>query len=521
MLPSNHWARNFTVEAEDIETITTLLLERETPLTSQQLALTLIENRLTQETAALEERYKDARLYNPALAYEIGQKLVFPQMAYATATIKNTRSGLNPDYGDFNVIQVEFDDDLKIIREFAAGLLTPHKLSQENMNGSAAFMSDSDLNAEEIFDLAGEEIIQVLEERLLEEEELIYMGRAWFPRDLMLEVNEGHLHLAEAVLDIAGGGPLATQNILEQVGGLGSSPTSLQVFSMNYRLNQDSRFDEVGPTGEVLWYLTRLEPPEVLNTPAALRYTPIDYDRSLLTPAMLNLEAEIDDEFSLLDAKKGSEGTITLIYPHRRVGTLPLNAQVVNIFPTARRTTHIWITLIDGQDDEEYTGWVVPGGHYVYGLGAFYSKHKLPIGAQITVSKAAPGKIRIDFTAYRPRTEYIRLILPKGDQIQFENNKRAIGADYDDLMILGVDDLEALDALVQATQQQRKSLAAILRMIIPALGKLTPQATAHATTIYSAVNVLRRCPPGPILATLEANPDFQNVGGDYWKLRDE
>ncbi|MBC7870904.1 MAG: hypothetical protein H7Y09_08700 [Chitinophagaceae bacterium] len=521
MLPSNHWARNFTVEAEDIEYITTLLLEKETPLTSQQLALTLIENRLAHETAALEERYKDSRLYNPALSYEMGQKLVFPQMAYATATIKNTRSGLNPEYGEFNVIQVEFDDDRKITREFAANLETPHKLNQENASGTTSFINDADLSADDIFNLAGEDIIKRLEERLLEQDELIYMARAWFPRDLLLDVNEGHLHLAEAVLDIAGGGPLATQDIIEQVGGLGSSPMLLQIFSMNYRLNQDSRFDEVGPTGEVLWYLTRLEPPEVLNTPSALRYTPIDYDRSLLTPSMLNLEDEIDDELSALDAKHITEGTLTLTYPHRRMGTLPLNTHVINIFPTARRTTHVWITLIDGQDDEEYTGWVVPGGLYVYGLGAFYNKHKLPIGAQITVSRASPGKIRIDFSAYRPRTEYIRLILPKGDQIQFENNKRAIGADYDDLMILGVDDLDALDALIASTGQQRKSLAAILRMIIPALAKLTPQGTAHAKTIYSAVNVLRRCPPGPILATLEANPDFQNVGGDYWKLRDE
>jgi hypothetical protein len=62
------------------------------------------------------------------------------------------------------------------------------------------------------------------------------------------------------------------------------------------------------------------------------------------------------------------------------------------------------------------------------------------------------------------------------------------------------------------------SLAAILRQVLPALGRLTPQGTAHAKTIYSLVNVIRRCPPGQILATLEANPDFANVGGHYWQL---
>jgi hypothetical protein len=178
--------------------------------------------------------------------------------------------------------------------------------------------------------------------------------------------------------------------------------------------------------------------------------------------------------------------------------------------------------LVDGQDDEEYTGWVVPSARYVFGLASFYRKHHLPIGAYVTVTPGkTPDRFRIDFTAYRARTEWIRLIQPKGDQIYFENSKRSIGADYDDLMIMGIDELEALDAVIQVVQQQRKSLTAIIRMVLPALGKLTPQGTAHVKTIYSAVNVLRRCPPGPIMATLEANPDFANVGGHYWKLRDE
>jgi hypothetical protein len=156
---------------------------------------------------------------------------------------------------------------------------------------------------------------------------------------------------------------------------------------------------------------------------------------------------------------------------------------------------------------------------YVFGLGKFYRKHKLPIGSLVTVRKSEEaGKVVIGFNGYKPRTEWIRLIVPKNDLVTFENQKRAIGAEYDELMILGADDLAAMDALFQATQQQKKSLYSILKTIIPALGPLAPQGTVHAKTIYSAVNVLRRCPPGPIFATLVANPDFQNVGGHYWKL---
>jgi len=30
--------------------------------------------------------------------------------------------------------------------------------------------------------------------------------------------------------------------------------------------------------------------------------------------------------------------------------------------------------------------------------------------------------------------------------------------------------------------------------------------------------VIRRCPPGPIFASLVAYPEFEHVGGPYWRL---
>ncbi|HEX2620520.1 MAG TPA: hypothetical protein VHL11_10240, partial [Phototrophicaceae bacterium] len=312
--------------------------------------------------------------------------------------------------------------------------------------------------------------------------------------------------------------------ILEAMGGLGDSPVPLQVFSMNYALKDDERFDEVGPAGQVLWYLTRQEPEEVRQTPAPLRYTPIEYDRSMLSQEMVTLEAEIADELSnhlkpAVSASKLTEATFILSYPHRRAGTLPLNVNTRQIFPTARRAPRIYVTLTDGQDGAEYVGWVVHRENYVFGVEEFYKKHHIPIGGYVTVRPGVePGKIVVDIPAHRPHSEYIRLIVPKNDQLTFEDHKRAIGSDYDDLMIIGVDDIQGLDALIQQTTQQRKTLVSILKMLMPALGKLTPQGTVHVRTLYSAVNVLRRCPPGPLMATLNANPDFENVGGHYWRL---
>lgn len=521
-MPSHHWARTFTVNDDDIEYLTGLLLERETPLSSEQLARALIERRLDHEADALRARYQDVRIYNPSQAYDVGQRVVFPVKDFAVGVVTDVRPGSNPDYGAFNVIAVEFENgDNGRKHEFAAELTTPHKLSQTTTGDTGALLNTETLSADEILQANYDEIVGAVDEHLSEAPDLVIVTGKWFPRDVLLDVNEGHLFLVDAVLDLANGGPMDTETLLEQIGGLGTAPKELQVFSLNYALSMDDRFDEVGPAGQVLWYLTRLEPQEVRESPAMLRYQEIEYDRSLLTPDMLALEAEIDDELSPIKDAPNPDQTIfiTLIYPHRRVGTLPLNAKMRRIFPTARRTQRIWVTLVDGQDSEEYQGWVVRKERYVFGLTPFYRKHKLPVGSYVTVRPGdSPEKIVIDFRAHRPRTEWIRLITPKNGQISFENHKRSIGAEYDDLMILGADDLDAVDALFTANQQGRRSLGATLRILISELSRLTPQGTVHAKTLYSAVNVVRRCPPGPILATLASEPEFEHVGNHYWKL---
>ncbi|MGL4651738.1 MAG: hypothetical protein ACRC1H_20185, partial [Caldilineaceae bacterium] len=303
-----------------------------------------------------------------------------------------------------------------------------------------------------------------VEEALRANKDLVSMAGQWFLRSLMLDVNEGHLNLAEAVLDINDGGPLETSHLLADIGGLGSAAPDLQVFSMNDALNRDDRFDEVGPSGKVFWTLKRLEPAEVLTTPAPLRPARAEYEPDLLSAEMWALVEEIRDEWSDLEstAVEGEPVTINLIYPHRRAGTLPLNEDMQQVFPTARRTPRIALTLVDGQDGEQFHGWVVRQDRYVFGLAPIYRKHRLPVGVAITVQPGdEPGKVIIGFNAHRPRTEYVPIIVPKDGRISFDYQKRAIGAAYDDQMILGADDVAAVDELFQAAQQGRRPLPAV------------------------------------------------------------
>ncbi len=522
MTNSQIWAGKFTITDSDFDYLTNLLLERETPLSLEDLALALVTKRMGDEAEAVRQKYDNIRVYRPADVYQVGDKLIFPALDYATGVIESVREGCNPEAGAFNVISVSFDDEPGRQREFASGLASAHKLNEIDPS-SVVLPGIEESEPSEVFNRNRETILKLLYERLTQSDELVVIAKKWFPRSLILDVNEGYLNLAEAVLDLAGGGPLPTESILEQIGGIGSAPQALQVFSMNYALAHDQRFDEVGPTGQVLWYLTRLEPQEVLQTPPILRYTPINHDPSFLTDEMIALIEELDDELSPLEFNDQTitEATIALIYPHRRMGTLPLNARMRRIFPTALRTPRVWVTLVDGQDGEELTGWVVREERYVYGLGRLFRKHKLPVGAYVTVKVGGDGgKIVVNFASHRTRTEWVKLITPRNNQLAFDEQKRGIGADYDELLLLGTDDIAGVDALAEAARQQRRPLTTLIRIVIAELARFSPQAAVHAKTIYSAVNVLRRCPPDPILATLNSSPDFEHVGNLYWKLSD-
>jgi hypothetical protein len=513
-----YWTTAFQVTRADVEYLFSQFLEDETPLSSRELALRLIKHRITQEEENLRKQIARGELFQPRAAYQIGQELIFPAFDFAVGKVIGQRQGQNSEYGDFTVIEVEFEDKRR--REFASTLQKPHALNLDKAGGQTLH-SLPPLDAETIFAQHGEGIVEELEARLIDEEDAIYFADKWFLRSLLADVNVGHLHLAEAVLDINNGGPLPASVLLGDIDLPKEAPQMLREFSLNVAMSSDERFDDVGPAGQVLWYLRRLEPPEVLKMPQRLVYRPIDYDHSVLSDELLVLERELDDEYSSLEplATRPSEATLTLIYPHRRAGTLPLTSRVQAFFPTAYETRRIRVTLIDGQSGVEFAGWVVREDRYVYGLGEFYRRHRLPIGAMVTVKATDdPSRLIIDFEAHRPRTEYIRLAVPAEGRLTFANFKRSIGAGYDELLILGAEDLEGVDAIGAAGRDRRRSLVDIMRDLIPELARLNPQNAVHAKTLYSAVNVVRRCPPGPIFAALISRPEFQHVGGPYWRL---
>jgi hypothetical protein len=513
---ASYWQK-FNLNRADLEHLFAHMMETETPQSTAQLAVLLVQYRLAQSEDGIRKRLKRASLFRPKDHYEVGQELIFSARDFAIGKIVSQRQGRNPAYGEFSVLEVAFEDGSHA--HYAADFTLAHSLN--DVDERAAF---ADLpSVEDVTEKHAEAIIEAIEASLVEREEAVSVGDKWFLNSLLTEVNLGNLHLAEAVLDMAEGGPLSAAAIAKDLDFAKEVPPSLREFSLDVALGQDERFENVGPVGKVLWFLRRAAPAEVSQVPPRLVYEADKYDPAALSPELRALELELGDELSPLPAvaTPPREATITLIYPHRRVGTLPLNPTLLAMLPNAGDSPRILITMIDAQTNIQHRVWVLREEKYIYGLGDFYRRHRLPIGGYVKVKTTPdPLVLTIDFNAHRPRSEYIRLAIPKteGAKLVFENFKRSIGALYDEFLILGAEDIEGVDKVWEQTRRSRRRLHDIIEDMVPELGKLNPQGVVHAKTIYSAVNIVRRCPPGPIFAALLARRDWENTNGVYWRV---
>lgn len=516
-----YWQEHFTVEYEDLEHLYNLFIESGRPHSVDELALALVRRRCEKEEEIIRAELEKGQLFQPKNSYGEGQKIVLPAFDYVLGTVVGVRPGYNPEYGEFKVIQVQIEGDDGKVREFASELKVPHKLNREETEGwDLAGELDS---PEELYFKYGRSIRDQLERRLRQTEELgfVNFGTGWFLKDLIAEVHIGHLNIAEAMLEVSGR-PLSSEEILKELDLPPEVDRKVQVFSLNYSLRQDERFNEVGTDEKVLWFLRRLEPPEALNPPRHLLASVEPYDRSLLNEELLRLEKELDDEateaaiFAPSEMGLASSVTFVLTYPHYRSGTIPLTPRTRAFFPKGS-TQHTMITFIDGRSGRHMPGWVVHQHKYACGLAQWYRENDILVGAYITLERTEdPMTVIINYTPRRQKREWVRIAKAKGTHLSFEMKTIPCGCEYDELMAVGVEDPASLDELRKELEEKKVPLSSLLSQIFPELAKLSPQGTVHAKTLYSAINVCRRYPPGPVFAALAENPSFKAVGDGYW-----
>jgi hypothetical protein len=178
--------------------------------------------------------------------------------------------------------------------------------------------------------------------------------------------------------------------------------------------------------------------------------------------------------------------------------------------------------LIDGETKEKFPGWVVREKRYVYGLEQWYDAHGVIPGSIIRVRRGStPGEVIVDTNNHRPSREWIRTLLVGSDGgTVFAMLKQIIATPVDDRMAVAIPDKKALDLIWQNPYKDQQPFEKLVVNTVRDLARLNPQSHVHFTELYSAINVMRRCPPAPILALLGSRPWFIHVGDMHYRLSD-
>ena len=515
LINETYW-QDFSVGKRDIENIYNLLLEKTVPLSANEILDYLILNRIKQELDAFQkQKSSQGKLYLPKDKYKVGEIISFPAINMEKGKISSIRDGFNPDFPEMKVIEVEFESGKP--RSFASDLEN-HHLNQ------ILDLPENDPNLDPVLvkENFGGDLIQRMEEALKQNDDLVKIAGSWFPRSLLVDVHIGHLNLAEAVLEEAKGGPISTIDLMKQVELTANADEKLLEFSFDLALQEDGRFDEVGPSGQTFWFLKELEPLDVKEIPLYLKYSPKEYSFEGLDRFMEMLEGNLYDELETMETPGllAEKASISLTFPHWRSGTLPLSKSLKKMFPSAYEAPRVMFTFFDPQENEKFSGWVVRASKYICGLDKWYLKHELMPGSIVTVEKSKiPGEIIIKFEKSRQNKEWLKTVLVGSDQgFVFAMLKHPLTANFDERMAIAIPDVAAMDEIWKNHVYEKESIDKTIIRVLRELAKLNPQRQVHAQELYAAVNILRRCPPSLILFHLLNNDQVEHLGDLYFRI---
>ncbi len=516
-----YWQESFKISTDDLDYLAGIILEKDEPQSLDDLVYGLVAYRCQREENKIKNELSRGEVYQPSKHYEVGQQVVFPMLDYALGRIVALRSGHNPEHGEFTVIGVEFDGT-DSTREFAADLKVPHRLSRGEDEWTAG--GEHSHSVHDLYTTYGPTIRPTLQTALAQSTQPAFVqeqGR-WLLRDMLVDIHVGLLNIAEAMIEVKAQS-VSTTDLLSEMNLPAEVPEQLRRVSVNAALRRDGRFDDVGSGEESAWYLQRLEPVEAYVMPDVLRYQAVAYDRLVLGVELLQLEWELDDEWStdalVVDTPMlVPSATLMLIYPHLCSGTLPLSSRARSLFSVGQGARTM-VTFIDGRWGARFPAWVNFEGRYIAGVGNWLEQHKLPVGAFITLERTRePLEYVIDFRPRRMRREWIRVADERDGELIFQLQKQAVSSDYDEHLSVGEVSRETLARVRAQIEKKRVPLAELVRHVARELVGLSPQGTVHAKTVYSAVNMVRRCPPGPIFASLASDNSLRSSGGGYWTL---
>ena len=386
----------------------------------------------------------------------MGDKVLFPQLDYRLGEVVDLRAGQNPEYGEFEVITVEFGGGRRQ-RSFAAGLTAPHKL---NADMPDVLQSGPAVDPQAVLQGPARNLPEQLGRGASRRRHLRRVrGSLAAPRPAGREYTSGHLNIAEAIIDM-NQTALDTATLLKELDlPQGRQRSRSMPFRCRPRWPPTSGSTRWARATNAAGSCAGSSRPRRSTLPDMLRFTPTDYDPDAITPELEQLAFQLDDEWSdtieqVEERKAVQTATIVLTFPHAMSGTLPLNRRTRPLLPTGHGERTM-VMLVDGRWGNRFAGWVNRDGRYLAGLQAWMEKHKLPAGTQITLERRPDGDIVVDFKPKRMRRDWMRWA-QNGDEGRFDIQlrKQEIACEYDEQMVIGAEKTEDL-------QRHRAHFAAV------------------------------------------------------------
>ncbi len=511
------WRDEYQVGEDDLDLATSLILEAGKPQGADVLAAAIMMRRVKREQQALTQMAARGELYQPKNAYEVGQILVFSARGFEAGEVVEVRDGYNPKYGEFSVIKVRLEEE-DAEQEFASAFPYEHPLNrpeQQLLGGT-----DPNLSVEDLVAACLPYVRDRLMATLENDDEFMRFEDDWYLQELLPEVGEGYLNLAEALI-YEQNEPLPVAAILEKLDlAEGTSPAA-QVFALNRALANDDRFDDVSLDDEPLWYLRQLEPAAVHMRPPMMQDPVRTEGGEFICLSMLDLVEEIGDELDDIPGmlfRELDEITFDVIFPHLYAGTMPATLQLLRRLSVPRGKHHARLTLVDSDLGKEYRVWLVPDEGYICGLDAWYEDVGMCVGAQVEVAVAdEPLTIELSVQrSKRSRSEFLRAAIVEDDRLTLQMQRASLPVEVDRNSVVYVPDADQIAALMLFDRTQRLSLAEIVYHAFEELAKLGAGGTVHAKSVYATVNLMRRCGSVPVFQELTRRACYDPVGNGEW-----
>lgn len=444
-------------------------------MTAEALTRRLIQKRLADEKAIWDDRESKGEIYQPRDSYSEGDNLVFSALGDVVGTVVAVRPGRHPDYAPFDVIQVRMEGSGET-REFAANLGAPHALNffqvgQEadidlgDLAGVSATLSES----------YGQYVKPVLVRGLRESPEFADFGEEWFLKGFMLPMEEGHLNLAEAVLDLAAGFSTA-QQILEVLEMPPETAHAVQVFSLNHALSSDtqSRFRYAGTKTRMEWCLPRVAD----SRPLRFEQGPMSISRD----HQLDLLVEIITDESAPPNGRGEthEWSHVLTFYDWYWGHLPYDQVAMKLLPQPfledQASGRVRLRPASGEDQFSVVIHYPSEGHLGWWgsaeLRGFFEAKELAPGATIVVRRTpaseTEGVYEVDYLP-GPATRMEMLDYDESRQPVFR--RLSLKCAVDEEMALPRSRFSALEALRFLDESERRVTPLLLKTAFQRVGE--------------------------------------------------